>query len=110
MRSTRANQVWNCFYQAGVLAPDATEATRKEIARRFLAFVPVSPDASTYRYDSRPGEVVNARHSLHRRPRLDGRVGEALELAKLLEDIKALRAELRFLDNGLSTVLTTDRR
>ncbi|HKB40078.1 MAG TPA: hypothetical protein VKD72_26820, partial [Gemmataceae bacterium] len=104
------NQVWNSFYQAGVLAPDATEPARKEAARRFLAFVPVSPDGSAYRYDARLGEVVNARHGLHRRPRLDGRVGESLELGKLLEDIKALRAELRFLDNGLSTVLTIDRR
>jgi hypothetical protein len=104
------NQVWNGFYQAGVLAPDATEAARKETARRFLGFVPVSADGSAYRYDPRLGEVVNARHGSHRRPQLHERVAEASELGKLLDQIKALRAELRFLDNGLSTVLTIDRR
>ncbi len=104
------NQVWNCFHQTGLLAPGAAEAARKEAARRFLGFVPVSPDGSAYRFDARLGEVVNARHGSHRRPRLDGRVGEALELGKLLDQVKALRAELRFLDNGLSTVLTIDRR
>jgi hypothetical protein len=103
------NQVWNGFYQAGVLAPDASETTRKETARRFLGFVPVSADASSYRYDARLGEVVNARHGSHRRPQLHDRVAEASGLGKLLDQIKALRAELRFLDNGLSTVVTIDR-
>src|SRR5207244_3883256 len=83
------NQVWNCFYQAGVLAPDAAEAARKETARRFLGFVPVSADGSAYRYDARLGEVVNARHGSHRRPQLHDRVAEASELGKLLDQIKA---------------------
>ena len=104
------NQVWNCFYQAGLLAPDATAGTRRETVRRFLGFVPVSPDGAAYRYDARLGEVVNARHGSLRRPELHGRVAETSELGKFLEQIKALRVELRFLDNGLHTILTIERR
>ena len=90
--------------------PDAGEAARKEAARRFLGFVPVSADGSAYRYDARRGEVVNGRHGSHRRPELHGRVAEGSELGKLLDQVKGLRAELRFLDDGLHTVLTIDRR
>jgi hypothetical protein len=104
------NQVWNGFYQAGLLATNAAEGSREETVRRFLGFVPVSPDGSAYRYDARVGEVVNGRHGSLRRPELHGRVAETSELGKLLEQIKALRAELCFLDNGLHTILTIERR
>ena len=39
-----------------------------------------------------------------------GQVPERSELRFLLDQVKGLRAELHFLDNGLSTVLTVDRR
>jgi hypothetical protein len=104
------NQVWNCFYQAGILAPNAAEAANRETVRRILGFIPVSPDGSTYRYDARIGEVENGRHGSLRRPELHDRVAETSELSKLLKQIEALRAELRFLDNGLHTILTIERR
>ena len=104
------NQVWNCFYQAGILAPNASEAAHRETARRILGFVPVSPDGSPYRYDVRLAEVINQRHGSLRRPQLHDQVAETSELGKILEQFKALRAELRFLDNGLHTVLTIERR
>jgi hypothetical protein len=104
------NQVWNCFYQAGILAPNAAEAANRETVRRILGFIPVSPDGSAYHYDARIGEVVNGRHGSLCRPELHGRVAETSELGKLLKQIKALRAELRFLDNGLHTILTIERR
>lgn len=104
------NQVWNCFYQTGLLSPNAADSSRKETVRRFLNFIPVSPDGSAYQYDARIGEVVNVRHGSFRRPQLHDRVAEASELGKLLKQIKALRAELRFLDNGLHTRLTIERK
>jgi hypothetical protein len=104
------NPVWNCFYQTGVLASDATEAVRQETARRYLGFVPVSPDGTRYRYDARLGEVVNERHGTLRRPELHSRVAETSELGKFLDQVKSLRAELRFQENGLHTVLTIERR
>lgn len=104
------NQVWNCFYQTGILAPSASEAEHHEAVRRILGFIPVSPDGSPYRYDARLAEVINQRHGSLRRPQLHGQVAETSELGKILEQFKALRAELRFLDNGLHTVLTIERR
>jgi hypothetical protein len=104
------NQVFNAFYQSGLLTPDATETTRKQTVQRFLGCLPVSADGTSYRYDAKHGEVVNVRHGSHRRPQLHGAVAEASELGKLLNDIKALRAELKFLDNGIQTVLTIERK
>ncbi len=104
------NQVWNSLYQAGLLAADAPVAKQREVAAKFLGFVPVSADGSVYRYDVRRGEVVNTRHGSHRRPDWHGKVAEGSELGKFLDQVKALRAELRFLDNGLHTVVTIERR
>jgi hypothetical protein len=104
------NQVWNCFHQTGLLAPDASEAVSRATARRFLGYVPVSADGSTYRHDARWGEVINTRHGSHRQPQLQARLAEGSELARFLDQIRGLRAELRFLENGLHTVLTIDRR
>jgi hypothetical protein len=104
------NQVWNAFYQTGLLAPDAAEAVRKETARRFLGSIPVSPDGTSYRYDARLGEVLNGRHGSLRQPDLHSRVAEGSELARLLDQLRSLRAELRFEENNLHTVLTIDRR
>jgi hypothetical protein len=104
------NQVWNSFYQTGLLAPDATEAVRKETARRFLGSIPVSPDGTPYRYDARLGEVLNGRHGSLRRPDLHSRVAEGSELARVLDQLRSLRAELQFGENSLHTVLTIERR
>jgi hypothetical protein len=104
------NQVWNCFYQTGLLGQDAGEAARAEVARRFLGYIPVSPDGSAYRYDARTEEILNARHGSYRRPQLHDRVAEGSELGQFLDQVKALRADLRFLDNGLSTELIIERR
>ena len=102
--------MWNCFYQAGVLAGDATDSVRQETARGYLGFVPVSPDGSRYRYDARLGEVVNERHGSQRRPDLHSRVAETSELGKFLDQVKSIRAELRFQENGLHTAVTIEKR
>jgi hypothetical protein len=70
----------------------------------------VSPDGSPYRYDARLGEVLNTRHGSLRRPEFHSRVAEGSELAKLLEQIKGIRAELRFEENALHTIVTVARR
>jgi hypothetical protein len=104
------NSVWDCFYQAGLLAPDAADSVRQQTARHFLGFVPVSPDGSPYRYDARRGEVVSERHGSQRRPDWHDQVAPTSEPGKFLEQIQSLRAELRFLDNGLHTTVTIERR
>ncbi len=104
------NEVWNCFYQSGLLKPSLTDSARNQIVQRLLGFIPVSPDGSRYSYDARSREVVNRRHGSLRQPVLHGQLAEASELGVLLKQIQSLRAELRFLDNGLHTVLTIERR
>jgi hypothetical protein len=104
------NQAWNCFHQCGLLASDASDAKRRKTALQYLGFIPVSADGTTYRHDARRAEVANARHGTHRRPELKDRVAEGSELAKLLDEIRSLRAELRFHEDGLHTVLTIERR
>lgn len=103
------NQVWNCFYQAGLVPSDASESVRTPIVRRFLGYLPVSPDGSEYRYDARLGEVVNNRHGSYRRPDWHGQVAKGSELAKLIDQVKSLRADLQFLENGLHAVVTIER-
>jgi hypothetical protein len=112
------NQVWRSFYQAGLLSPAPREAPPKgeaqekdqERVRQFLGFIPVSPDGSPYQYDPRLREVVSRRHGSHRRPQLHDQVEPASDLGRLLAQIATLRAELRFHENGLHTVLTIERR
>jgi hypothetical protein len=104
------NQVWNCFHRTGLLTAQTPEAARRETVLRLLGFIPVSPDGSTYRYDARSSEVVNQRHGSLRRPELHSRLAESSELGQFLKQIKALRVELRFLDNGLHTLLTIERK
>ena len=113
------NQVWNCFHQAGILPPRAADVRPKgkeavpeqgqEVVQTFLGFVPVSPDGSRYEYDARLREVVNRRHGSHRRPEPHGKLEPTSELGRLLAQIKALCAELRFHESGLHTVLTIER-
>ncbi len=104
------NPVWNCFYQAGLLAPDAADPVREQTVRHFLGFVPVSPDGSPYRHDARRGEVVSERHGSQRRPDLHDQLAGTSELGKFLDQVRSVRAELRFLENGLHTVVTVERR
>jgi hypothetical protein len=104
------NPVWNCFYQAGLLAPDAADSVRERTARHYLGFVPVSPDGSPYRYDARRREVVSERHGSQHRPDWHDQVAASSELGKFLDQVKSLHAELRFLENGLHTVVTIQRR
>ena len=104
------NQVWNCFYQTGLLKRETDIATAKQTAQHFLGYVPVSPDGSPYLYDARLGDVINRRHGSFRRPTRHEHVEATSELGRLLEHIEAVRVELRFRNNGLHSVLTIERR
>jgi len=104
------NQVWNSFYECGLLPADATDTARNEAARRFYGFLPVSADGSAYHYDRRLAQVVNRRHGTHARPQRHSGVEASSELGKLLDEIKAVRAEVQFQENGLHAVLRIERR
>jgi hypothetical protein len=63
--------LWLALYGSGVLPHDASPKEAARTARKFLGFVPVSPDGSAYRFDRRTAEVINARHGSLSQPRLN---------------------------------------
>ena len=71
--------------------------------------MPVSPDGSRYQYDPKMDEVVNERHGSQRRPKLNSDLAEDAPLSRVLEQLRALRADLRFREDGIHTVLTIER-
>jgi hypothetical protein len=53
---------------------------------------------------------VNARHGSLRQPVLRAGLDAGSPLAQLLEEFRALRADLRFREDGIHTVVTVERR
>jgi hypothetical protein len=102
--------IWHALYASGVLPPDAGEAKARETAERFLGFVPVSPDGSAYVYERRTDEVRNERHGSPHHPTTHQALKEDAPLRHVLEQLRSIRADLRFREDGIHTVLTVDRR
>jgi hypothetical protein len=110
-RRALANEpLWYALYRGGLLADDASEVRRREVAMRYLGFVPVSPDGAAYRYERRTGEVANDRHGTVRRPHLNRALDEHSPLAGLLDQLRTIRVDLRFREDGVHTVLTMERK
>ena len=104
------NQVWNCFYQTGILAPDAPARDREATVRRFLGYLPVSASGADYTLDPKLGEVANRRHGTYRQPQFHAGVEDKSDLGRFLNQLGPIRAELRSRDNALHTVLTIERK
>jgi hypothetical protein len=105
-RALANGPLWYALYRSGVLSADASEETRRRVADRFFGYVPISPDGSSYRYDARAQEVVNARHGSLQRPQLHDELADKSPLNKLLAGLHSVRADLRFREDGVATVLT----
>jgi hypothetical protein len=101
--------IWYTLYRSGVITESAPDKARQEAARRYLGFVPASPDGAAYAYDARTGEVLNRRHGSLRQPHRHRGLDAASPLARILEQFPTLRADLRFREDGLYTVLTMER-
>ena len=71
--------------------------------------MPVSPDGSPYRYDAKYDEVVNERHGSFRKPTLKATTADASPLNFLFDQLRSVRADLRFREDGIHTVLTVER-
>ncbi len=99
--------LWETLYRCGVI-PE--KSGKQEAAYRYLGFVPVSPDGSAYRLDASRDEVVNERHGTTRKPTLRKTLAEDAPLARLLEQLRSIRADLRFREDGIHTVVTIDRQ
>ena len=77
---------------------------------KYLGFIPVSPDGAPFRYQAGADEVVNERHGTLSNPRLHSTIDPASPLADLLEQFQSLRADLRFREDGVHTVVTFSRK
>jgi hypothetical protein len=104
------NEVWNCFYQAGILSRSTPERDRLATVRKYLGYVPVSPTSSPFEFDPKLGEVLNRRHGSYRTPVLHRSVEDDSELGRLLNHLGTVRAELRFQENGIHAWVTVSRK
>jgi hypothetical protein len=102
--------VWYALYHSGVVAADSAPADARDAAERWLGFVPASPDGSAYGYDRKLDEVTNARHGSARRPTAHSSPADDAPVVRLLEQLRSIRADLRFREDGIHTVLTVDRQ
>jgi hypothetical protein len=101
---------WHALYSSGVAAPDASASDAAETAYRWLGFVPVSPDGAAFRWDGRTAEAVNARHGTIRRPLVPRKPLKDSPVARLLDSLGSVRADLRFREDGIHTVVTLKMR
>src|SRR5262249_15687096 len=101
--------VWYALYRTGVVKEGAAPEEAHAAAYRYLGFVPVSPDGALYRYDARDAGVVNERHGSLRKPVLNKTTADASPLNQLLQQVRSLRADLRFREDGIHTVISLDR-
>jgi hypothetical protein len=102
--------LWDVLYRSG-LVPEKTEPSQaREIAYRYLGFIPISPDGSTYRYDPAHDEIENTRHGSLRKPTVPKPSPDEPIPARLLDRLRSIRADLRFREDGIHTVLTIDRQ
>ncbi|HEV3144131.1 MAG TPA: hypothetical protein VGZ47_09630 [Gemmataceae bacterium] len=108
-RALAGNAAWLPLYKAGAIPKDASTNVQRERAKRWLGFIPVSPDGATYRFDARLGEVVNERHGWPRAPALRTTIAPDSPLAQLLERFRTLRTDLKFREDGIHTTVTLER-
>jgi len=109
-RALRHNDLWDVLYRSGAVRRDLTRAQREQAAYEVLGYVPVSPDGSGYAFNAEAGEVHNDRHGSHQRPCLHQAPADGSPLARLLEELTELRADLNFREDGIHTILTQQRK
>jgi hypothetical protein len=102
--------IWYALYRTGLVDEDMSEADRQTVARRFLGYLPVSPEGSAYRYHRQSDEVSNDRHGSWRRPILQAGIEDNSPLGRLLDQIRTVCADLRFREDGVHTTVTIERK
>lgn len=98
------------LYRTGLVREKAPAEEVRAAALQYLGFAPVSPDGAPYEYSARTDEVVNRRHGSLRQPHRHRSLAENSPLKQLLEQVQSLRADLRFREDGIHTVLTLERK
>jgi len=110
-RQALANEpIWYALHHARLVPPEASGDVSRERAFHYLGFVPVSPDGAPYSYEKKTDEIINERQGSLRQPKLHSRLAENAPLGRLLNDFRTLRADLRFREDGIHSVLTIERK
>lgn len=101
---------WYALYRAGLIPAGATEAARARAAFHAFGFVPVSGEGAPYVYEPKTDDIVNGRHGSPRRPERHATLAPTSPLGRMMEEFPSLRADLRFREDGVFTVLTITRK
>jgi hypothetical protein len=104
-----SSSLWYALYNSGMIAEGATPSEAAAKAYSLLGFVPVSADGSVYRYDRKYDEVIHQRIGSRRSPAPEPPAADDTPLNKLFETLRWLRADLRFREDGIHTVVTLGR-
>ncbi len=107
-KALMGNAAWYALHRSGLIPKGSSEAQEIAVARQYLGYVPISPDASTYIYDPRRDEVVNQRHGSYRQPTMQRTLGVNSPLRKILDQSKGIQLELRFREDGVHTKVTLE--
>jgi hypothetical protein len=109
-RALSNGPIWHSLYRGGLVSESMPLQAREGVALRYFGFVPVSPDDAAYAFDPKTDDVKNGRHGSLRQPRLHPGVEDASPLGQLLQQFRTVRADLRFREDGVHTVLTIARK
>ncbi len=108
-RSVANCSAWHTLFRAKLLPPEATKQQMHRAAKHWYGYVPISPDLRPYVYLAKSDEVENIWHGSARNPQMRGGFDEHAPLSQLLEQFKTIRADLRFKEDGINTVVTIER-
>jgi len=105
-RAQANNRLIYALFRSNLAGPaDASEQV-EAAALQFLGYVPVSPDDASFGYDAVKDEVFNRRHGTLRSPKLHAGIEPTSPVGQLLRQLDSIRADLRFREDGIHTVLT----
>ncbi len=105
-RTQQNNRLLYPLYHSKVVSAADTSAAVEAAALQYLGYVPVSPDLAPFGYDARYDEVSNQRHGTLRQPRLPPATDTATPAGRLLQQVRTIRADLRFREDGVHTTVT----
>jgi hypothetical protein len=109
-RALANEPILHVLYHTGLVDAAAPPKQVEDAALTYFGFVPVSPDGAPYSYDPMTDEVSNRRHGSLRRPAHHPAPEPTSAIGQLLEEVQRLRADLRFREDGIQTVLTLERK
>src|SRR5262249_13745107 len=109
LRAQSALAAWEILYRSGLVNTRMTPAERDESVLRTLGYVPSCADGSAFECSQARGEVRNKWHGSLSEPRFRARLEADAMLAKLVGQLRSVRGDIRFQDDGVHTTLTIDR-